>query len=93
MSIENWKNLTDAKKNGIICLQRVETQIGGQPSGVHKYTCECVMLEERGIGALLILFGEEVMFMFWLSVAALLMQTIQLGLQAVDFILNHGKQK
>jgi len=31
--------------------------------------------------------------MFWLSVAALVMQTIQLCLQAVEFILNHGKQK
>ncbi len=29
--------------------------------------------------------------MFWLSIAVLLMQAIQLGLQAVEFILNHGK--
>ncbi len=31
--------------------------------------------------------------MFWLNIAAVVMQAIQLAIQAVEFILEHCKQK
>lgn len=30
--------------------------------------------------------------MFWLSIASIFMQAVQLGIQVAEFILNHGKR-